>query len=606
MKKKLLALAVALMALMQPLSATPPVRKAIRVTQSDGTAVWVYKKGNGHFGFYATKDGLALTRNANRDLCYAALTADGDLRPTDRLAHDADARSAEEQAFVRENGLRATTAFASLSARRMRNLPARATRATSTDDGLGTYGQRSAGVVNSIGKPLIPLIMVQFADCKFMEETTMEKVGRSRNEPGYRDEWGCVGSCKDYFEAQSNGLFSPTFDVAALVTLSKGYAYYGQNRGTSLDANVRVMIKEAIELAAAQGVDFGKYAIDGEIPLVSILYAGPGEHASEDADYENYLWPHFSEPLNIKVGGINVASYFVGNEVMQEYDNNGKEKSRRFDGIGVFVHEFGHALGLPDFYDTEYKDDMETPDLWSVMDYGGYWKNSYAPIGYNAYERAFMGWLEVEDLGDEPRACELYPFGSDKGATAYRIVNPANPKEYYLLENRQVSTWYPTEMGHGMLITHVDYDENAWYYNCVNDAEGHLRFTAVPADGTWQVYDYTSQSLSGFKGDLFPGTRKNTSFTDDTTPAATVFTGGKLGRPIYRITENSGVITFSYLDENVTGIAAVETAPQTADVYGTDGRLVGRSLPLSALKERLAPGIYVVKTAAGTYKRQIK
>lgn len=606
MKRKLLALVVAIMAMAQPLSATPPVRKAFRVSQSDGTSVWVYKKGDGHFCFYATKDGVTLVRDANRDLCYAVLDSDGDLVPTDMLAHDKDARSQGERAYVEALGVPVAKAFSSLKARRMKSRAAVATRAAAPSDGLGIYGQRSSGVVNSIGTPLIPLIMVQFADSKFMEETTPEKVARSRNEPGYSDEWGCAGSIKDYFEAQSDGLFSPTFDVAALVTVSKGYAYYGKDSGTSVDVNVRTLIKEALDLAVAQGVDFSKYVVEGEIPLVSILYAGPGEHASEDDNYEDYLWPHFGEPLNVEVGGINVASYFVGNEVIQTYKSDGTEESRSFDGIGVFVHEFGHALGLPDFYDTEYKDGMETPDLWSVMDYGGYYMDGYAPVGYNAYERAFMGWLKVEDLGDEARYCELYPFGSEQGTTAYRIVNPANPKEYFLLENRQNDTWYPSDMGHGMLITHVDYDANAWYYNEVNDEEGHLRFTVVPADGVWQM-DNGYSTLAGFKGDLFPGTRRKTSFTDDTTPAAEVFTGGKLGRPVYNIAETGKVISFSYLDETLTGIATVGgDVSSMADIYGLDGRLVGRNLPLSSLERSVRPGVYIVKTAAGTYKKQIR
>lgn len=610
MKKVLLPMILALASLVQPLCAVNPLRKLIHVEQGDGSFVQVYKKGNGHFAFLATEDGVAVMRGEDRRLYYAELTADGDLVPTDRLAHDAAMRSPEELSYLETQGVTDVRAYASLSERQVR-MGAVQVKAATPSDGLGIYGQASPGVVGSIGSPDIPIIMVQFPDRSFLTTTTQEKVSRSRNEAGYSDERGCVGSVRDYFIAQSCGMFSPTFDVVAVVTVSKGYAYYGKDSGTRVDVNCTELVKEAVTLAKQQGVDFSKYAVNGQIPLVGILHAGPGEHEAEEDGYEDYIWAHFNGSINVSVDNMKVRSYFVGNEVTATYSYlAGKPVaiSEKFSGIGVFCHEFGHALGLPDFYDTSGSNDTKkTPDLWSVMDYGQYQADGYAPIGYNAYERAFMGWIDVVDLDDTPAYCRLYPFGSDEGPTAYRIKNPANAKEYFLLENRQPGTWYPYQMGHGMLITHVDYDATSWQANTLNNNASRLRFTVVPADNTWQYYVYGSTNWAAFAGDLFPRSVSKTEFSDTSVPASAVYTGQTLGRPVYNIKEVDGVMEFSYMDATLTGIGEVAAAAEgSVEVYGLDGRLVRCAAGQETWKRGLEPGIYIVKSGVQTRKVQIR
>lgn len=614
---------LALASLAQPLCAVNPLRKPIRIEQGDGSFIQVYKKGNGHFAFLATKDGVAVMRGEDRSLYYAALTAEGDLVATNRLAHEADRRSPEELSYVRAQGVTEARAYAALRERHVVSSTLGVNSSTlgvvsstlgvksaTPSDGLGRYGETSPGLVPSIGSPRIPLIMVQFPDRKFQSTTTQEKVSRSRNEAGYSDEKGCVGSVRDYFIAQSDGMFSPTFDVAAVVTVSKEYAYYGKNSGTRVDVKCLDLVKEAVSLAKQQGVDFSQFAIDGQIPLVSILYAGPGEHESEEDGFEDYIWAHYLGNINIPVDNMRIRSYFVGNEVTSAYSYpSGKPvvTKETFSGIGVFCHEFGHALGLPDFYDTTGRTDQKTPDLWSVMDYGQYYADGYAPIGYTAYEKAFMGWLDVADLDDTPAYCRLYPYGSDKGPTAYRIINPANPKEYFLLEYRQPGTWYPSRMGQGMLITHVDYNASSWDANTLNNDAKRLRFTVVPADNKWQFYNIYSTDWFAFSGDLFPRSALKTEFSDTSIPASTVYTGKKLGRPIYNITDAEDRMEFSYLDATLTGIESVATeAGDKVDVYGFDGRLVVRGAARETLQNVLEPGIYILKSGAHTRKVQIR
>ena len=609
MKKTLLFLFLGMMGLCQEMDATGPLRRVISVKQSDGTFLQVQKEGNGHFMYYTTVDGIALMRGANGDFEYAKVVADG-LQASGICAHETHLRSSQEKQVLSEKGIPTHQAFqwmnslyhsSSKLSRGMGNL---------TKDGLGEYGKPGSGIVKSIGTPTIPVIMVEFPDRQFMEMTTQEKVSRMLNEPGYDDEKFCKGSVKDYFTAQSNGLFVPTYDVVAKVKASKPYAEYGKNTSNgSIDMNVKTLVKEAIDLAQRSGVDFKKYAKDaGRVPLVSIYYAGPGEHSSFEKGSEDYIWAHFSETGFTTVDGVGINSYFVGNEVLQSYkpdaEGNPVVKDAKFDGIGIFCHEFGHALGLPDFYQTRGKEKIETPDFWSVMDYGQYFYDGYAPIGYSAFERSSLGWVDIKEL-KEPQYAELYPFGQEsKGNTAYCIKNAANEKEYFILENRQPDTWYPELMGKGMLITHVDFDASLWSYNAVNNDKNHQRYEVIPADNVKSGYEDSSRRKpiwDFFKADLFPGLNNVVEFTDDTKPASKVYVGGRLNKPIYNIKLEEGVVSFSFMDKNLTGIEDLEVELLEGDkeIYTVTGRRLLQGTTL-------LPGVYLVKQGEKVRKIYVK
>ena len=167
-----------------------------------------------------------------------------------------------------------------------------------------------------------------------------------------------------------------------------------------------------------------------------------------------------------------------------------------------------------------------------------------------------------------------------------------NEKEYYILENRQTATWYPKAMGHGLLITHIDYDANAWRNNTVNNDPLHQRYAYVAADNKKGIDNLGPTDL---KGDLFPGLTGKTEFTDTTVPASDVYTtNGKLGKPIYNISEKDGVITFDFIEPISTGISS--------GIYGIDNEptyiytIDGRKIKSSSLEH----GLYIVKAGKKT------
>ena len=608
MKRKLLLVLLAAAGL--GAAASVPVRRTLQHRQPDGSMITVCMEANGRYVTYTTTDGLALMKGADGHFYYAS-PEEGTLQLTDRVAHEPAQRPADEQLFARQQAATAEVAAQWLDAQCPAFRYQKLTRsAASTADGLGSYKQPGNGVVSSIGSPVIPVVMADFQDVTFQPENDRVKMERMFNEEGYADEAGSKGSVRDYFKEQSSGLFTPRFEVVAHITLPNGYKYYGEDAAKGkIDPNRNTFVRDALD-EASKTVDFSAYATDGKVPLVAVIFAGPGQQSSFEDGHSDYLWACFN-PVSFTVneGNTTISSYFIGSELLQTYGSSPNDVTgAALDGVGLFSHEFGHALGLTDYYytgsSTEVKKSLRTMGYWDIMDYGQYYYNGYAPVGYTAYERSTLGWLDLLEL-KEPAYVELFPKGrEDEGPQACFIRNPENEKEYYILENRQKTTWTPSRMGSRMLVIHVDYDANQWVMNTLNNDPDHQRMAFVPADGVKEGVQ-TSADLSltqlfeGYKGDLFPGTLGVTELTDTSSPAMTVFSpAGVMGKPVYHIQmSDTGVISFCFLDETLTGIRQTVTSDASADgaVYTLEGRRV-------ASLQSAPHGVYILKNGQKVVK----
>lgn len=424
----------------------------------------------------------------------------------------------------------------------------------STSDGLGRYNTPGLGALNSIGEYTIPVIMVQFFDKEFKSTTTVEKMTRFYNEQGYHDESGCVGSVRDYFVSQSRGMFKPTFDVVGIVTLNNSYSYYGA--GTESISKVNQLVKDAVAAAVSNlGANFAQYirtttnsnGTTTGVPLVCILYAGYGEATGhwvynestgnwEEDDTENTVWP-CEVDCNMTMSGTKFNSYFVGNELY--YDDT-------LMGMGVFCHEAGHALGLPDFYCTDYSYSKDDPfSNWSIMDCGAYVNDARAPIGYTAYERSYLGWLDIPTY-TAGEYQNLDPYTNTNGTTAVKVATSSST-EYFILENRQPGTWYPEDMGSGLLVSRFAYNQTAWNNNYLNNTQNSKRAKIVTANNATLYYSGNQANLYG------NGVNSITSLER--------YSSGTVNPQISTITKNSdGTITLNV--EAATNVATPTFSPK--------------------------------------------
>ena len=416
----------------------------------------------------------------------------------------------------------------------------------STSDGLGRYNTPGLGALNSIGEYTIPVIMVQFSNKEFKSTTTVEKMTRFYNEQGYHDENGCVGSVRDYFISQSRGMFKPTFDVVGIVTLSNTYSYYGKDSGNYIDVNVDDLAPHAVAAAISQlGTDFSQYVrtttnskgTTTGVPLVCILYAGYGEATgSTTSDEKDTVWP-CEWDCDEDYSGTHFNAWFVGNELYTD---------GTLMGMGVFCHEAGHALGLPDFYCTDYSYSQDDPfSNWSIMDCGAYVNDARAPIGYTAYERSYLGWLDIPayTAGEYQN---LDPYTNTNGTTAVKVATSSST-EYFILENRQPGTWYPEDMGSGLLVSRCAYNQTAWDNNTLNNTKNKKRAKIVAADGAALYYSGDQANLYG------NGVNSITSLAR--------YSSGTVNPQISTITKNSdGTITLNV--EAATNVATPTFTPK--------------------------------------------
>ena len=509
------------------------------VMQSDGTTLHVKQMGDEYFHFYLTSDNLFITRDS-LDRWYYVKYKDGEFTSTQMLAHDNVNRYTEEVSFVNDNLewldlYRQKNIFLEWRDRHEQEKLRRVSRHAKVLK-RGTYYGKRKGLV----------ILVNFTNKKMKSSTAHADYLRMFNEAGYSEN-NHVGCVSDYFKDQSYGKFQLEFHVVGPISLPNTYGYYGTNGllgKNNIDKKAYEMIHDACILAD-EGVDFADYDWDndGEVDQVFIVYAGYGEATGGPT---NTVWPHeselryfYDEPLILD--GVVINRYACSNELYSYTDS--------YMGIGTACHEFSHCIGLPDLYDTDYTGAFGM-SYWGVMDSGSYngpLGIGEVPCGYTAFEKWYAGWLDFVDVSSSLRIDKLKDLEMEP--IAYRIQNEGNTNEFYTIEYRQGVKWFSFVKNfanpHGLLITHIDYDSNAWKRNRVNPSPSHQRMSPIPADNQY------GENYSELMGDLYPGV-KNVVVMNDVSHSET---GGQLFSPNHDGTYEMG-ITVNQIAENEDGTAS--------------------------------------------------
>ena len=498
--------------------AIPADPTPVKVTQPDGSTLTIKLHGDEFFHFTTTHDGYTVLKNNAGYYTYAQLSQ-GRLVPGDRIAKDLSQRTAADVAALAAipKGL---TDQASLQSGQRRIGARNSAMRRVGADGMFDY-DKFRGLIILINYKNKKFSMSNPSPSEFYNDMV-----NTHDYTGYTLRGRHVdmtGSVRDYFYDNSAHVFDPSFDVVGPVTVNY---YCTDPHGTD---NADAIFNAALDSIDAT-VDFSDYDTDGDGYVDMVFFLVAGFSANYGGNNENYLWPHmyylYRTPAH---DGVNFGLYACSTEIAG-WENYWSD----VNGIGTFCHEFGHVLGLPDLYDTDYSGsggESRNPGEWSIMAGGSGNNFGRNPVGYSLYERYALGFAQPT-LIDSGAEITLPPL--DESNQGYRLNTP-NKNEFFLIENRQSGKWDRYLPGHGMMIARVDStDERIWWMNEVNCDPNHMYYELLRAN--------YNGSDSG--QDPFPGESGVTSINSFTKPSLLTWNKKFNDYAISDITENDNLITF--------------------------------------------------------------
>ncbi|MFF7723030.1 immune inhibitor A domain-containing protein [Streptomyces luteogriseus] len=237
-----------------------------------------------------------------------------------------------------------------------------------------------------------------------------------------------VDSVKTYYEKQSSGRYSVDGEVSDWVKVPYNEARYGNNAcGDTNCSSVWNVVSDGlnawvdrqkaagrtdaqIKADVARFDEWDRYDFDGDgdfnepdgyIDHFQIVHAGEDESAGGGAQGTDAIWAHrwyafgtdagATGPENNKLGGAKIGDtgIWVGDYTVQP--ENG--------GLGVYAHEYGHDLGLPDHYDTSGGEN--STGFWTLMSSGSWLGTGKNEIGdlpgdMTAWDKMQLGWLNFD------------------------------------------------------------------------------------------------------------------------------------------------------------------------------------------------------------------
>lgn len=512
------------------LTAIPAWPYPIKKTLPDGTKLTILLQGDEFNKTTTTIDGYLIKENKVGFFNYIISDTSGKLITSERIARDKELRSTEDELFLLDKAKTLQTPVSTNKSKQ--KIPIQ---------GVSSF---SSGFPRT-GSPKSLVILINFSDNSFVTPTPQDAFHRLLNEEFYSENGG-TGSVGDYFRAASYGQFNPQFDVVGPYTLPYTMEYYGANNTDGNDLRPAYMVVDACKAANAN-LDFSQYDSDGDgyIDNVFIYYAGYNE---AEGAASGTVWPHrwavqpgvnfTNNQTLVRFDGKTVFDYACTSELK---GNTGTTMC----GIGTFTHEFGHVIGMPDYYHTEYPS-KKTLQSWSVMDLGAYLNQGRTPPQYSAYDRFFMGWLTPEELTSASDN-ELHPLSqmiglsTQSGKQAYLLSasthnlqagNPS-PQEFYIMEYRKKMGWDSFLPSEGLLFWHIDYDQTEWDNNTLNNYSN----TVLTADSHMRVY---LQPLSGYSST--PGTAFVSGSFDPVS-----WNGVRLDREVTDIQMTDSIIRFKLM-----------------------------------------------------------
>jgi M6 family metalloprotease-like protein len=407
---------------------------------------------------------------------------------------------------------------------------------------------------------------------------------------------GHPGSMREHYRDMSYGTFDLQGGVFGWFPVPQNKAFYASDdNGLGTDratGEAGSFIRHTLEASDAT-TDFRLYDNDGPdnvpnsgdddgyVDLVMFVHPNEGgECGGDDIWSHSFVYSgwtqHNGQPFTTNDIGANGQPLKVDDYVIMPAVSC-------FGGrieIGVFSHEFGHALGLPDLYDRTAYDPAGAVStggvglfcLMAAGSYGGDYSHPETPTQMCAWVKEELGWLSPREIicdetlplyyqGDAPEAVKLWQGGDYSRG------------EWFLVENRQRKKWDRYLLGTGFLITHVDNnvftqnDESCPTGNpCLS---GHYQVMVVEADNQWEMQIAAAPLAGPWFGEAedFFNAANNANWDDLTLPSSRTHQGSLSGVSVHDISASG--------DKMIATFSTDQTCTAVPELTFTSSRLTG-------------------------------
>ena len=382
----------------------------------------------------------------------------------------------------------------------------------------------------------------------FTDEGITERVRTDLTGPDGKPGFDISGyTMKAMYEEMSRGAYTVTGEATPWITVPHSEAYYGASLCFKNEAGVyeagaiqdmqghpdnplgpgQLPIDAVAALAEAQpDFPWADYDIedqgdrdgdgnvlepDGVIDHVVLVHAGEDKSGGGGAEGTYALWAHSSAVA----GGAAIpgTDLKLSNYIVQPEDS----------GVGVFAHEYGHDLGLPDLYDTSGVGDSDV-DFWDLMSSGSHSGPIFQsmPTHMGLWDKWVLGWADpvVVNPGDDTTAVKVGQNSRPKKGTQDGVKINLPDKVITLAEPHSgENMWYTgadqdwADLRLGRTVENVPADAKFWMWNnFVIEADWDYGFVEVSADGgsTWteqKVYAENGTEVSTADGYADPNGR---------------------------------------------------------------------------------------------------
>jgi immune inhibitor A len=353
---------------------------------------------------------------------------------------------------------------------------------------------------------------------------------------------------RNMYEEMSHGAYTVSGEATPWITVPHSEAWYGANRcfqdengewqaGAPQNMNGHPdnprgpgqLAIDAVDALAKAQPDFpwAQYDVEdqgdvdgdgnlhepnGVIDHVVLVHAGEDKSGGGGAQGAYAIWAHSSAVAGgYTVPGTNLK---IANYIVQPEDS----------GVGVFAHEYGHDLGLPDLYDTSGAADSDI-DFWDLMSSGSHSGPIFQsmPTHMGLWDKWVLGWADpvTLDPGDDPRDIKVGqnsrpPQGTQDGVIvnlpdkSITLADPHSGGNMWWTNSDQA--WARNSITRSLEVP-AGTDERFWMWNdYIAEEDWDYGFVEVSTDGgdTWseqKVFDEAGNEVSTPDGYADPNGR---------------------------------------------------------------------------------------------------